>query len=77
MDWVVRDHHTNNKIICLKSVHYSKFKEKQKEYEDLKIGRKKCGHWLLHNFPDLRLTTRCKHCGITVEEVMRERGKLK
>lgn len=77
VDFLIRDGFTNERIICLKNVKYSKFKQKLNEYEDLKKGKiRKCYHWLLHNFPDLKLETRCKDCRMTVEDVLIERGKI-
>ena len=74
VDIIIRDGITFDKIFQLKDTKYDLFKLKLLEFEELKRGKKKCGHWLLHNFASLDPETKCKDCGITVRQVKIDRG---
>ena len=77
VDCVIRDGLDSNNVLKVKSIPYKDFKLKLEEYENKKSNKKnKCSHWLLHNFPNLNLKTKCKDCGISVEEVKKERGLI-
>lgn len=76
VDCTIRDHFDSGNVLKVKSMPYSKFKQKLDEYERSKHshGKKKCAHWLLHNFENLKADTKCKDCGMTVSAVRAERG---
>jgi len=71
----IRDGYGSGNLMKVKNMPFDRFIDQLHEFQQKKCYKtKKCAHWLLHNFPDLKLETKCKDCGITVLEVRKERG---
>lgn len=74
-DIKARDPFSNDVTFCCKGIPEDEAMVLLDEHRLKKMGRSKRCPLMLHNFPNTKPKTKCKDCGISVEQFRKERKR--